>query len=317
MAVYTKLTSKDISEHLAGYSVGTLTSAHPIAEGITNTNYLIKTSKGRYILTLFEQRTDPAELPFFMKLTEHLAGRGIPCPKPVVGKDKQTISVLKGKSAVLVEFLEGKGSPTVTDYHIRQLGELTALMHLAAADFRGKRANALSLSGWKKIHATIGGYCDKVIPGLDGIIKKELTFLEKNWPKNLPSGVVHADLFPDNVFFKNDQLTGVIDFYFACNDFWMYDLIICMNAWCFNGDWKFLPGRARVLLQAYHNIRPITREERAAIPVLARGAALRFLLTRTQDWLMHDPDALVTPKDPGEYLAKLRFHQGKNPLLPL
>lgn len=317
MAVYTKLTNDDIRKFLAHYEVGALTSAKGIAEGIENTNYLLTVGTTRYILTVFENRVKPAELPFFMELTTWLADRGIPCPRPIKGKNGKNIYPLKGKSAALIQFLEGKGSPNITLYHMRQLGELAAHMHLAAENFPRKRANNLSLKGYKELFSKIEKKCDRIAPGLSKTIKDELAFLQKHWPKDLPSGVVHADLFPDNVFFKRDDLSGVIDFYFACNDFWMYDLMICMNAWCFNGVHKFVPSRAKALLQAYHAVRPITAKERKAIAVLARAAALRFLLTRSYDWLNRVPGAVVKIKDPLEYVEKLRFHQSNNPLSPL
>jgi len=316
MAVYTPLSKNEIRAFLAHYAVGTPVSARGIAEGVSNTNYLVQADK-RYILTIFESRADPKDLPFFMDLTSWLAERGIPAPRPIRAKNGKTILPLKGKSAALVEFLEGKNNPNITLYHMRQLGTLAAHMHLAAKDFPRKRANALSLSGYKELFAKIEKRCDQIKPGLAKTIRDELTYLQKNWPKDLPSGVVHADLFPDNVFFKQDELSGVIDFYFACNDFWMYDLMICMNAWCFNGVHTFLPSRAKALLQAYHKVRPITQKERKAMPLLARAAAMRFLLTRSYDWLNPVAGAVVTAKDPMEYLEKLAFHQGSNPLSPL
>jgi homoserine kinase type II len=309
MAVYTKLTNNDIRAFLAQYKVGALTSAKGIAEGVENTNYLIVAGKERYILTIFESRTDPKELPFFLGLTEWLAERDIPCPRPVHGKNGKVMYPLKGKSAILVQFLQGRNNPNVSNYHLQQLGAMSARMHMAAKGYTKKRPNILGLAGWKRLFARVEKRCDEITPGLADLIRKELSYLEKNWPSKLPSGVVHADLFPDNVFFKGDELSGVIDFYFSCNDAWMYDLMITLNAWCFDGSHRFVGNRAKALLQSYHAVRPITPEERAAMQVLARGAAMRFLLTRTYDWLNRIPGAVVTPKDPLEYAAKLIFHQ--------
>jgi homoserine kinase type II len=309
MAVYTKLLKADIAAHLRQYDVGVLVSAKGIAEGVSNTNYLLVAGSKKYILTLFEKRSDPKDLPFFMELTEHLAARGIPCPRPVHGKNGKVIFLLKNRPAVLVEFLPGKNNPNIMPYHLRQLGGMVAYMHSAASDFPKKRANDLALKEWKKLFAGIEKKCDRITPGLADFIGKELDYLEKHWPKNLPAGVIHADIFPDNVFFKGDDISGVIDFYFACNDYWMYDLMITLNAWCFNGIHQFLPGRAKALLQSYHAVRPITSTERKAMQVLARGAAMRFLLTRAHDWLNRVPGAKVSLKDPMEYVAKLQFHQ--------
>jgi homoserine kinase type II len=317
MAVYTKLSKADISEFLSEFEVGKLTSFKGIEEGIENTNYLIQTPAEKFILTVFEKRTKAEDVPYFMKLTEWLSDRGIPCPRPIHRKDGRVIGEVAGKPAVLVQFLEGQGRPNVTHYHIRQLGALVANLHLAATDFPMERPNALSLSGWQELFTRVEKKADSITPGLAKLMGDEIDFLAKNWPKDLPAGTVHTDLFPDNVFFKRDDLSGVIDFYFSCRDFWMYDLLICLNAWCFNGLHQFVPARARILLQSYHGVRLILPEERAVIPVLGRGAALRFLLTRTYDWLHRDAGAVVTPKDPLEYVAKLKFYHERNPLSPL
>ncbi|MFW0777185.1 MAG: homoserine kinase [Rickettsiales bacterium] len=317
MAVYTKLSDDDIAGFLGRYNIGTLASAHGIAEGIENTNYLIATQSSRYILTLFEKRVEAKDIPFFLDFTEWLADRDIACPRPIKGRDGNTCYTLAGKPAAIIQFLEGKGSPNITNYHVEQLGALMARMHLAAKDFPQERENSLSLAGWKEMFASIGKDADKVMDGLADMISAELDYLSASWPKDLPKGVVHADLFPDNVFFQDEQLSGVIDFYFSCTDFWLYDLMITINAWCFNGVHEFNAARAKTMLQSYHAIRPITPEERAAMQVLARGAALRFLLTRTYDWLNRVEGAIVTTKDPMEYVKKLQFHQKNNPLAPI
>ncbi len=321
MAVYTPLSQKDITNFLSHYAVGELVSCKGIAEGIENTNYLLVMTWGgnqqRYILTLFEQRVSASDLPFFLKLTEWLADRGIVCPRPVKGKDGKAVRHVKGKPAVLIEFLEGQGSPHITPRHMELVGELAARMHLAVEGFEQTRRNSMGLETWQALFEKCRGQIDSIAPGLEQAMAEELEFLAANWPeeKSLPSGVIHADIFPDNVFFidgKTDQpiLSGIIDFYFACGDFFIYDLLICMNAWCFNTAHRFVPARAKALLASYQKLRRLSEAECHAMPVLARGAAMRFLATRTHDWLTPAAGALVNPKDPLEYLAKLRFHQG-------
>ena len=318
MAVYTRLSNDEIAAFLARYNVGELVSATGIAEGIENTNYLLQTQEGkfsrRYILTIYEQRVDASELPFFLDLTEYLAVRDIPCPRPLHANDGKIIQPLAGKSAALISFLEGKGNPHITPAHTAQLGTLTAQMQLGAKQFPQSRKNNWSLGGWQKLFDKFEARADEIAEGLAEQIAVELEFLRANWPCDLPAGIVHTDLFPDNVFFdeksREPTISGVIDFYFACHDFWAYDLLIAMNAWCFDEKFTFVPARAKALFDAYQQHRELTEEELAALPVLARGAAMRFLVTRCYDWLNTPKDALVTPKDPLEYLAKLRFHQG-------
>ncbi len=318
MAVYTKLTANDIAAFLTHYQVGTLVSFKGITEGVENTNYLLVTQKDgvetRYILTLYEQRVNASELPFFMSLTEWLADRSIICPRPVKGEGDRTIFSLKDKPAALINYLTGRGSPHITPRHLELCGELIARMHLAAEGFPMTRRNALSVDGWTNLYHQFRSQANTITPTLEKEIATELQLLETHWPTGLPRGIIHADIFPDNVFFTDgntDQpdLSGIIDFYFACNDFWMYDLMICFNAWCFDTGHKFVPARAQALLNAYHRLRPITDAERQNMPILARGAAMRFLITRSHDWLHRVEGALVNPKDPMEYVAKLRFHQ--------
>lgn len=318
MAVYTTLSAKEVETFLTHYDVGELVSFKGITEGIENTNYfIVAVSKGvqrRYVLTVYEQRVLPEELPFFLGLTEWLADRGIACPRPVKGRDGRTIYTLKAKPAALIHFLHGRGSPHITPYHLHLTGTLIARMHLAAEGFPMTRRNALSVDGWQALFTRFGPQADAIAQGLEYEIAEELAFLEERWPSGLPQGVIHADIFPDNVFFidgNTDQpeLSGIIDFYFACNDFWIYDLMVCMNAWCFDTGHRFVPERAQALLESYNRLRPVTRAERDAMPILARGAAVRFLVTRCYDWLNRVDGALVNPKDPMEYVAKLRFHQ--------
>jgi homoserine kinase type II len=240
---------------------------------------------------------------------DHLAARGFRCPTPIHGRDGQALRELCGRPAAIISFLEGLWPRTILAAHCVGVGDVLARLHLAGGDFTGTRVNALSLPGWHALFDQIGGRADEVEAGLAGEIAAELAALDALWPTALPAGVVHADLFPDNVFFRDEAVSGVIDFYFACADFYAYDLAICLNAWCFDPAFQFVPDHARNLVTAYRKVRPLDRAEAEALPVLARGAALRFLLTRLYDWLNPQEGALVRPKDPREYLAKLRFHR--------
>jgi homoserine kinase type II len=317
MAVYTPLTDAQIASFLEQYDVGPLVLAAGIAEGIENTNYLVHAGADKYILTLFEQRAKLEDLPYFTTLMQWLHGRGIPCPLPIARRDGRMLGVLREKPALMVSFLEGSGVAAIRPEHLPQLGLLTARMHLAGMEFPHRRDNALSLAGWEALIEKIGDRADEVSPGLFALQREEFNFLSEHWPSGLPSGPVHADLFPDNVFFLRDRgawkLSGVIDFYFACNEAWAYDLAICINAWCFDGRHRFIPQHAQALMASYCDARSLTPEEERAMPLLLRGAALRFLLTRTHDWLYTPSDALVTRKDPMEYLEKLKFHQTYTP----
>jgi homoserine kinase type II len=314
MAVYTHLTRDDIAAFLSGYDVGSLADFTGITEGVSNTNYLIETSKGKYILTLFERRFRLEDLPYFTALMEWWSTRGIDCPSPIRMKDGRVLSALKERPALVVSFLEGDGVKKITLDHLHALGALAAKMHITGMDFPHKRDNALSLKGWENLVDAVYERADEIVPGLGKIISDEYNYLNENWPQELPGGPIHADLFPDNVFFtklfgKKSVLSGVIDFYFACNDAWAYDLAICVNAWCFDERHRLVPERVQTLMQSYNEERSMTMEEDAAFPLLLRGAALRFLLTRTQDWLNPAKGADITLKDPLEYLAKLQYFQ--------
>jgi len=311
MAVYTELSESEIKAFLAMYDLPPLAAAEGIRAGVENTNYLLTFADGsKRILTLFEKRVAEADLPFFAGLMQHLASQGIPCPMPVTTKEGAAIERIKNKPAVMVTFLQGKGASVIQNIHMSELGAHMAKMHLAAQNYGCARANALSLKGWKTLFAKIVSRVDTILPDLASELTTELQVLEASWPKELPSGVIHADLFPDNVFYDDaDKLTGIIDFYFACNDMLVYELAICLNAWCFEKRYEFNITRAKLMLRAYHSVRPISEAELEALPVLARGAALRFFLTRAHDWLFPVEGAQVTPKDPLEYLKKLRFHR--------
>ncbi|MDH5749352.1 MAG: homoserine kinase [Rhodospirillales bacterium] len=314
MAVYTDVSDENLGEFIAEYELGAVKSCKGITEGIENSNYLLTTEAGTFILTLYEKRVDEADLPFFLGLMDHLAANGIPCPVPIKGRDGRTLRTLCGRPTAIVTFLDGMWPRRVTADHCSELGGAMARMHLAGADFELKRENTLSVEGWRPLLEASISRADEITPDLGNILQTELDDLERNWPRDLPRGIIHADLFPDNVFFQNDRLTGLIDFYFACNDYFAYDLAICLNAWCFEADNSFNITKARRMLSAYRKVREFSDAELIAMPLLARGSALRFLLTRLYDWLHPPENALVTPqvtpKNPLEYLDKLRFHQG-------
>ncbi len=312
MAVYTDVGEDELAAFLTNYDLGGLMSFKGIAEGVENTNYLLHTERGYFILTLYEKRVASADLPFFVGLMEHLAAHEITCPLPVKNRKGSALGELAGRPAMVVTFLEGVWIRRPNVSHCAALGRAMAELHRAGADFKIHRENALNLSGWKKLAPSVESRADEVAPGLAELIKEELAYLDRVWPRDLPAGIIHADLFPDNVFFLGDKLSGLIDFYFACNDLLAYDIAICLNAWCFEIDGSFNVTKGRALLAGYNGVRKLEKREAEALPLLARGAALRILLTRTVDWLNVPPGALVRPKDPLEYLKKLRFHRRIN-----
>lgn len=309
MAVYTEVTDEELASFLAGYDLGQMLSLKGIAEGVENSNYLLHTEAGFFILTLYERRVAEADLPFFLGLMEHLAGHGINCPQPVRDRSGKALGRLADRPAVIVTFLDGLSVKRPEASHCAMVGEALARLHLAGADFSLKRGNALAVDDWPGLFAPARARADEVRHGLAATIAEELDFVRAHWPRDLPQGVIHADLFPDNVFFLGKELSGLIDFYFACNDALAYDLVICLNAWCFEPDCSFNVTKAMAMVSGYQRQRPLTQAEKAALPVLARGAALRFLLTRLVDWLDVPAGALVKPKDPLEYFKKLRFHR--------
>lgn len=309
MAVYTEVSDEDLRRFATEYDIGRILSSKGIAEGVENTNYLVHAEAGSFILTLYEKRVNRADLPFFIGLMEHLAARGLSCPMPVRRRDGSVLGELAGRPAAMVTFLEGMWIRKPGVDHCAEVGRALAEMHRASADYAGRRINALSVPGWAPLHAQAGGRADSVQPGLDADIASEIAFHQAHWPSGLPTGTIHADLFPDNVFFLDGRLSGLIDFYFACTDILAYDLAICLNAWCFEPDHAYNATKGRALLAGYDAVRPLSDAEWAALPVLARGSALRFLLTRLVDWLNVPPGALVRPKDPLEYWKKLRFHR--------
>ncbi len=310
MAVYTEVGDDELEQFLAGYDLGRLMSYKGIAEGVENSNYLVQTERGSYILTLYERRVRRDDLPFFLGLMDHLAGQGFPCPTPIHDRGGKALGQLAGKPAAMVSFLNGVWPRRIRPVHTAQLGEAMARMHLAGASFPGTRRNDLGLAQWRPLYGEVAGQCDQIAPGLGDLIAGELDALERRWPGDLPTGVIHADLFPDNVFFIGENFSGIIDYYFACTDSYAYELAICLNAWCFEADNSFNITKARLMLAGYQKHRPLQADELAALTCLARGAAMRFLLTRLYDWFNQPEGAQVTRKDPREYLAKLRFHQG-------
>ncbi|MEK9752315.1 MAG: homoserine kinase [Rhodospirillaceae bacterium] len=314
MAVYTEVSDDEVAAFAAEYDIGEVLACKGIAEGVENTNYLLTTERGPYILTLYEKRVKADDLPFFLKLMDHLAARGVPCPLPVAGRDGEALRTLAGQPAAIVTFLAGMWPRRPDVLHCSELGTVRATMHLAGAGFATSRPNDLSVDSWrpllKRAAGPDGTGADQVRAGLGDELAAELDHLEANWPSRLPVGVIHADLFPDNVFFRSGRVSGVIDFYFACTDAFAYDIAICLNAWCFESDMSFNVTKARRLLNGYHKVRALQPRELEFLPLLARGAAMRFLVTRLYDWLNTPADALVTRKDPLEYLAKLRFHAG-------
>ena len=309
MAVYTEVGESELEDFLSEFDLGALLSCKGIAEGVENSNFLLHTESGFYILTLYERRVAEADLPFFLGLMEHLHNKGISCPLPVAARDGNALRRLAGRPAAIITFLDGISVRRARVEHCAELGKALAAMHMAGRDFAIRRENALSCAGWRPLFETSRAGADGVEAGLAGFIGAELDFLESAWPDDLPDGVIHADLFPDNVFFLKDRLSGLIDFYFACNDQLAYDLAICLNAWCFEPDNSFNITKAKALIQNYETVRPLSGDERQALPVLARGAAMRFFVTRLHDWLSVPEGALVTPKDPLEYVRRLRFHQ--------
>lgn len=308
MAVYTDVTDDALSAFLHEYDLGTPVAFRGIAEGVENSNFQLRTTAGDYILTLYEKRVDAAELPWFLGLMQHLASQGITCPQPVEGTDGQSLRRLAGRPACITTFLPGVWPRRVRVGHCGPLGAALAGLHQAGADYAPVRPNALGPESWAPLLARSAGRADEVQPGLADELHTALRRITAAWPVSLPRGHIHADLFPDNVFFLDGAVSGLIDFYFAATDVLAYDVAVCLNAWCFEPDYSFNVTRARALLAAYGAIRPLSQAEQDALPVLCQGAALRFLLTRLYDWLHRPPGAMVTPKDPMEYLRRLRFH---------
>ncbi|MEI9992305.1 MAG: homoserine kinase [Rhizomicrobium sp.] len=309
MAVYTDVSFEELETLLGDYDLGQPLSFKGIAEGVENSNFHLQTDRGAYFLTLYEKRVSEADLPFFLGLMEHLAARGIACPQPIRRRDGGQWSTLNGRPAALVTFLNGLSLKRPDAVHCAAAGAALARMHAAGVGFAIARPNALGPGGWGELALKTEAGADGIEAGLRDLIADSHRDIVANWPKGLPGGVIHADLFPDNVLFMNAEVSGLIDFYFACNDAYAYDLAVMLNAWCFESDGGFNVTKSASLIGAYRRERELTGAEIAALPVLSAGAALRFLLTRLYDRLNHDPNALVRPKDPRDFSRRLRFHR--------
>lgn len=310
MAVYTDISDRELEDLLAGYDLGRALSCKGVAEGIENSNFILETERGRFILTIYERRVRAHELPYFIALMRWLAGRGFPCPTPIADRSGAALTEVRGKPCAIVSFLSGLSVRRPTASHCQEAGAGLARLHAAGQGFPERRANGLGLEAWAPLfEPRFADAAAALEPGLDARIAADLQALSADWPRGLPSGPIHADLFPDNVFFTRGRFAGAIDFYFACDDALAYDLAVCLNAWAFDAEGRVLPEHARALLRGYEAERPLTAAERAALPVLARGAAMRFFLTRLVDWQRGAAGALVTPKDPMEYARRLDVHR--------
>ena len=311
MAVYTKLSENELEVFFSKYNLGKLLNYKGIKEGIENTNYFIQTEKGKFILTLYEKRVEEKDLPFFINLMRNLFDKNFPSPEPIINNNGNYISEILEKKAAVVSFLDGYAKKVLNPNDCREVGINAAKLHLITKDLTGKRENKLSINSWRKIYIKVKKNCSKIHPNLPGIIEKNLDEIEKNWPKNIPSGIIHADLFPDNIFFKNNKLSGIIDYYFSCYDYYAFEIAICLNALCFEGkneNLSFNVTKAKKFIDGYSNIRKLTEKEKKSLKVLCQGAAIRFLLTRVFDFLNLTEGAIVKIKDPVEYLKRLEFH---------
>ena len=311
MAVYTKISEKELNDFFSKYNLGKLLGHRGIKEGIENTNYFINTEKGNFILTVYEKRVEEKDLPFFISLMRNLFDKNFPSPKPIINKNGNYISEISGKKAAVVSFLDGSAKRILNPNDCYEIGINSAKLHLITKDLAGKRENKLSINSWRKIYNKVKKDCSKIHPNLISVIEKNLDEIEKNWPKDIPSGIIHADLFPDNIFFKNNKLSGIIDFYFSCNDFYAFEIAICLNALCFEGkneNLSFNVTKAKKFIDGYSSIRKLTEKEKESLKILCQGAAIRFLLTRVFDYLNLTEGAIVKIKDPIEYLKRLEFH---------
>lgn len=312
MAVYTQVDDQTLSDFLDTYDVGKAISFKGIAEGVENSNYLLETTKSRFILTLYEKRANPEDLPYFLDMMEHLAKAGVNAPLPIHDNEGASLKILAGRPACMISFLSGVSVSHITEAHCRELGTALAKMHLALESYDVERPNELSIDGWQKLFEDTQAGADSVQKGLKNSLESELLFLKGQWPEGLPEGTIHADLFPDNVLFTDDKITGLIDFYFGCTDMLAYDIAVCINAWCFDDNHEYVEQHAKAMTDAYRAIRPLSDDEINALPVLCRGAAIRFLLTRLYDWLNPVEGAVVRPKDPLDYDKRLKLHQSQN-----
>jgi homoserine kinase type II len=307
MAVFTPISREQLEPYLTQFDIGQLVSFTGITEGVENTNYKLVTERESFILTLFEKRTKPEDLPFFIAFMKHLHTNGVSCPDVIAATDGKKITSLNGKPAIITSFLDGVWPRKIEDFHVAAVSTTLARMHLAAGSFKEQRINSMSLPAWKTLINSCTGKTN-----LAAYLQEELDYIGKNWPKALPAGAVHADLFADNVFFTGEKLTGVIDFYFACTDYFAYDLMLTLNAWCFEPA-GFNKEKADLFLGAYQKERPLTGAEWKALPFFGRAAAMRIIATRLYDLLHPVPGAVITPKDPQQYVDILKYHQGNPP----
>ena len=312
MAVYSPISKEELEIFLQQYNIGKLIKYEGILEGIENTNYKLETSKNIYILTIFEKRVSPEDLPFFINLKNHLTKKKFLCPKPIKNRNQKYINLIKNKNCVIISYLEGNKTSTVENNHCNQVGKMLALLHNQSKDFNGKRNNSMNYNQWKNIFLKIQNKKDNQFSNIMPNINDELLYLETAWPKNLPKGIIHADAFQDNVFFKKNKFSGLIDFYFACNDFLAYDIALTINAWCFDNKAEFKKNRFLNIIQGYESLRQLTQIEKKHLSTLLRGAALRILITRIHDYVFHSKGAYVELKDPQEYNSILLFHQKNN-----
>ena len=311
MAVYTKLSENNLKDFFSKYNLGKLLKFQGIQEGIENSNYFVKTDSGKFILTVYEKRVEEKDLPFFMGLMKNIFNENFPSPEPIINKNGNYITEIFGKKAAVVSFLEGASKKNLTPGNCHEVGIYTAKLHMITKNLNIKRTNRLSVNSWRLIYRKIQRDCSKIYPDLTNIIERNLEVIEDKWPKNIPRGIIHADLFPDNIFFKGNKLTGIIDFYFSCYDFYALEIAICLNALCFEGkneNLSFNVTKAKKFIDGYSSIRKLAEEEKESLKILCHGAAMRFLLTRVFDYLNLTEDALVKIKDPVEYLKRLEFH---------
>jgi len=311
MAIYTKLSENNLKDFFLKYNLGKLINYKGIQEGIENTNYFIQTDKGKFILTIYEKRMEEKDLPFFMGLMRNLFDANFPSPEPIVNKNGNYVTEISGKKAAVVSFLDGYAKKNLNPNDCHKVGIQAAKLHLITKNLTGKRENKLSVNSWRKIYKKVQKDCSKIHLNLTKIIEKNLDEIENNWPKNIPSGIIHADLFPDNIFFKGNKLTVIIDFYFSCYDYYAFEIAICLNALCFEGkneNLSFNVTKAKKFIDGYSSIRKLTEKEKESLKILCQGAAIRFLLTRVFDYLNLTEGAIVKIKDPIEYLKRLEFH---------
>jgi homoserine kinase type II len=311
MAVYTKLSENNLKDFFLKYNLGKVLNYKGIQEGIENTNYFVETEKGKYILTLYEKRVEEKDLPFFISLMRNLFDKKFPSPEPIININGSYISEILKRKAAVVTFLEGSSKKVLNSNDCYEVGINTAKLHLITKNLKGKRKNKLSIDSWRIIYDKVKKDCSKIHPNLPNIIEKNLGEIEAKWPKNIPSGIIHADLFPDNIFFKDNKLSGIIDYYFSCYDFYAFEIAICLNALCFEGkneNLSFNVTKAKKFIDGYSNIRKLRENEKTSLKILCQGAAMRFLLTRVFDYLNLTEGAIVKIKDPVEYLKRLEFH---------